>query len=343
MSHTTESEIQIDQNNNSHKRETRDHVIKVAILFFIAGIAYTNVFTEVWDNSLSWLDTNTENYLEDNRNKALVVFASARAINGIISVMQTAEISVIVGSASIGELLDPANDLVERFSSVMLISLVSLAVQEVLFGIGKDIGLRPLLAIGFAALGIATLGKGTFVEKCFKSVGSVVLTLAIFLKLVIPLTAWVGAYVGEQFLDQEYETAIASLEDIQETAKDLEDLVLQQAEDAVDQSTVLPSQNATSRSETVESLHSEAIEENGLFDRARSLSSNAIGAVAEAVSSVTGSIRNAFSIPRILSLAEFVGDLAEKVVNLIMVFLIQTVLIPVFTALLFWRLMQKMI
>ena len=352
MSQATMSETQIHQDDNERKKETRDRVIKVAILFLIAGFAYIGLFTAIWDRSpLSGLDTLTENYLEENRNKALVVFATARAINGIVSVIQTAEISVFVGSAGIGEFLDPANDLVEQFSSVMLVSLVSLAVQSVLFGVGKNIGLGPLLAIGIAALGIATLGKGTTFEKWFKAVGSVVLTVAIFLKLVIPLTAWVGTYVGEQFLDQEYETAIASLEDIEEMARDLGDSVLQPAEDSKGQSTVVTPQNTASSSEAVESPDSEDMEESGIFDQVRSMSSRAAGAIgdrvgettasiAESFSSVTGWAGNAFGIQRIISLA---NDLAEKVVNLIMVFLIQTVLIPVFTAFLFWRLMQKII
>ena len=232
----------------------------------------------------------------------------------------------------------------------MLISLVSLAVQSVLFGIGKNIGLGSLLAIGIAAWGVGTLGKGTTIEKWFKALGSVVITVAIFLKLVIPLTAWVGTYVGQHFLDQEYETAIANLEDIEETARDLGDSVLQPAEDSEDQSTVVTPQNTGSNSET-ESPDSEDMEESGIFDQVRSLTSRTTGAIrdrvgettgaiAESLGSVTGWVENAFGLQRIVSLA---NDLAEKVVNLIMVFLIQTVLIPVFTALLFWRLMQKVI
>ena len=63
---------------------------------------------------------------------AAIIYGVARAINATISVMQSAEVSVFVASAHPGELLDPLNDFIERFSSVMAWSLSSLVLQKIL-------------------------------------------------------------------------------------------------------------------------------------------------------------------------------------------------------------------
>ena len=66
---------------------------------------------------------------------AAVIYGVARSINGVISLIQSAEIGAIVGSVHPGELLDPINDLIERFSSVMAWSLSSLVLQKILLSI----------------------------------------------------------------------------------------------------------------------------------------------------------------------------------------------------------------
>ncbi len=66
---------------------------------------------------------------------AAIIYGVARAINATISVMQSAEVSVFVASAHPGELLDPLNDFIERFSSVMTWSLSSLVLQKILLAV----------------------------------------------------------------------------------------------------------------------------------------------------------------------------------------------------------------
>ena len=74
--------------------------------------------------------------------RALVSFATARALNGVISVAQGTEIALQPGGVGAtlapGQLLDPVNDLVEQFSQLMLIASVALGVEKILIGIGSD-------------------------------------------------------------------------------------------------------------------------------------------------------------------------------------------------------------
>ena len=68
--------------------------------------------------------------------RALVTFALARTLNGVISAVQGTEVALQPAGVGVtltpGEVLDPVNDLVERFSWIMLGATVSLGVQQVL-------------------------------------------------------------------------------------------------------------------------------------------------------------------------------------------------------------------
>jgi hypothetical protein len=72
--------------------------------------------------------------------RALVSFASARALNAVISAVQGTEISAQPMGFGVvftpGQVLDPVNDLVEQFSDAMLAASVAFGIQKMLISIG---------------------------------------------------------------------------------------------------------------------------------------------------------------------------------------------------------------
>ena len=98
------------------------------LIVLIAAVAATGVADQVSDD-----------YAEDALKRALATFAVARTLNGVISVAQGTEIALEPGGVGVmltpGQILDPINDLVERFSSVMLVAASSLGLQIVLLEI----------------------------------------------------------------------------------------------------------------------------------------------------------------------------------------------------------------
>ena len=90
-----------------------------------------------------------------------VAYASARTINALISTFQTAQVSIGFASISIGELLDPINDLVERFSAVMMWCLGSLALQKILIAAVAT----KTFQIIFTVIGMAALLNLFFKNK----------------------------------------------------------------------------------------------------------------------------------------------------------------------------------
>ena len=80
------------------------------------------------------IDDNAKKIVDDSFKQSVIVFGSAKALNGVISLAQGTEINLPFVVVAVGEILDPINDLVEQFSLIMLASLVSLGIQKILLG-----------------------------------------------------------------------------------------------------------------------------------------------------------------------------------------------------------------
>lgn len=93
----------------------------------------------------SWLspfDTTANAQVDAGLKRAAATYASARLLNGAISVVQGTQISAAPAGMGMtfapGEILDPLNDLVEQFSQVMLVAMVAFGVEKVLLTVGAS-------------------------------------------------------------------------------------------------------------------------------------------------------------------------------------------------------------
>ena len=104
---------------------------------------------------LAPLDAPAMRQADAGLKRALVSFATARLLNGVISVAQGTEASVQPFGVGVtfapGQILDPVNDLVEQFSHLMLAASVAFGVQKALISIGSYWPVS--LALSAAALG----------------------------------------------------------------------------------------------------------------------------------------------------------------------------------------------
>jgi hypothetical protein len=102
-------------------------------------------------SALTPVDRMAETRYESLFQRALVTFALARTLNGVISAVQGTELALQPAGVGVtltpGQVLDPINDLVERFSWIMLGATLSLGVQQVLLDVGQWWGVRLLLAV----------------------------------------------------------------------------------------------------------------------------------------------------------------------------------------------------
>ena len=141
------------------------------------------------------IDAYSSAYHDQALKQAALTYAAARGINALVSMLQTSTIEggavFVTGSVTIGELLDPVNDLIERFSTVMTLVLGSLAAQKLLMTItGHDAFLHLLLFSGLLLLGSVFLKLPLATGWLFKFF-VVTLCLRFFMVMVLSLNAMV--------------------------------------------------------------------------------------------------------------------------------------------------------
>ena len=147
--------------------------------------------------------------------RAMLAFGLAKGLNAVISLLQGTELSftpVGIGmNFSIGEILDPFNDLVERFSWVMLFASVSLGIQKLVLILSAKLFVQVAFGVSVVASLVLLWMK--------KMQGSMLLgyTLKAFLLLLLlRFSAIVFLFLSQFFynsvLQNEYETASKVIE-----------------------------------------------------------------------------------------------------------------------------------
>lgn len=174
---------------------------------------------------LSWsglLEETAEQSVKPTFQRALLAAALARGLNGVISVAQGTEIAIqpvgVGVTITAGEILDPLNDLVERFSWLALAASASLGTQMLL----SEIFAEPLVNLALTLTVVAYLAVLWWPSPLpslgwmLRLAGLVVLLR--FLFSVVTLTVgWVDHWV----LAERQEAAITQLSD---TTRDLEEM-----------------------------------------------------------------------------------------------------------------------
>ena len=171
-----------------------------------------------------FLDQRAATDYEQLFQRAFVTFALARTINGVISVLQGTEIALQPAGVGVtltpGEILDPVNDLVERFSWIMMGATISLGVQNVLLDISAWWVIQALVSALAAWLLIRVWypGQGAQLNRVlFRRV----FPLLLFIRFAVPVMLIANDMLYQQFLEQRYQQ---STEIVTEAGKELEQI-----------------------------------------------------------------------------------------------------------------------
>lgn len=160
--------------------------------------------------SASWLeffDKQSLAYIDKALVQATVTFGLARAFNAVISVLQSVEISVVAVSITIGEALDPLNDLVEQFSTLMQYAVGSLIIQKLLVEIvSHDFFKIVISATGAIFIASMYINNGKHLLPFAKT-----FIFTIFLRYIFILVIVMNAVVDTVFLNESIDADIATL------------------------------------------------------------------------------------------------------------------------------------
>lgn len=161
------------------------------------------------------VDVQAQQHAQRAFTRALITFGVARTLNGVISVAQGTEVAIepagVGVNFTVGQILDPVNDLVERFSGVMLIATSSLGLQNVLLRISAWWGVTALLAIA-AAWYLITLWRPSWRGGRFESAALKILLVTIFMRFGVALLIIGTSLVFDTFLEAQQAEATAALE-----------------------------------------------------------------------------------------------------------------------------------
>ena len=168
------------------------------------------------------IDRASEEQAENALTNALVTFVVARTLNGVISVAQGTEIALEPGGVGVvlsaGEILDPVNDLIERFSAVMLIAASSLGLQALLLNITSWWGVTAFLLAAAAGFLVVIWAPRSAAASYAEPVLRVLLIL-LFVRFAVPVLIVGTTVISDAFLVPEQEAATAILRD---TTADIE-------------------------------------------------------------------------------------------------------------------------
>jgi hypothetical protein len=175
-------------------------------------------------------DRLAESYTERGIERTLITFAVVRGLNGVISVAQGTELAMSPAGVGLvlapGQILDPINDLLERFSWVVLASGTSMGIQRLLLEMAQSVwisGAISLLVVLFLVLywwpALAKVENDQLptdaYDRRYALTRSVLLRsvlVLLFLRFSVPLVAVINHLLYEQFLQPVYTEMQSALE-----------------------------------------------------------------------------------------------------------------------------------
>jgi len=231
--------------------------------------------------------------------RAFATFALTRALNGAISVVQGTELALqpagVGVTVTVGQALDPLDDLVERFSSVMLTATAALVAEGLLL---EASAAPPLLALLLVATLVVLLRLWwpAFTEFDTAGLAPRLLVIMLFLRLALPLTALAADAFTTAWLEGRRVQAVETLD--------------------------------------------EAREELAALEHERSAASTAPdGGVIDALRRAARSGAAQLDLSgRLEALQVRIDRAAERVVDLLVVFVLQTIVVPILGLVVLWRL-----
>src|SRR5690554_698862 len=171
--------------------------------------------------AVSWLgviDRYSKDYVNSATVQALTAFATARMLNAGISVAKSLEVSIpVVGGVAVQpfQVLDPINDLVEQYSTIMQVAIASLVTQKILIEIVASELFKILLTLAGLVLIISFFIKGGSYSGLFMKA----FALAGLVRFLFALVVLLNGIIDQGFVDQK---TVENMQSVQVTAEQVQ-------------------------------------------------------------------------------------------------------------------------
>jgi hypothetical protein len=161
---------------------------------------------------VSWqgkADDYSKTYINDSLQGAVVAYAGARTLNAGISVLQSTDVGVGFASITIGQSLDPINDLIEDFSSLLKWAIGSLLIQKILLNVISDLGFNLLLSGAGLWLIVDLIWPSRFSIQVRKFVLSILV-----IRFALVAAVLCNSLVDQLYLERELTQNIAAINEL---------------------------------------------------------------------------------------------------------------------------------
>ncbi len=160
------------------------HQRRVLIVVAVIAAVFFAWYPPIQDQANAQVDAGLK--------RALISFASARTLNAIISVVQGTEMSVQPFGVGLtltpGQVLDPINDLLEQFSSLMLVASVAFGIQKILLAVGGHFAVSAVVSAVLILWAWLALS-----DKSVTWVSRLVLVL-LMIRFAVPWSPWAAIW-----------------------------------------------------------------------------------------------------------------------------------------------------
>lgn len=246
--------------------------------------------------------------------ESFAMYGVARGLNATISVVQSTEVDAVVVSSNIGAVLEPINNAIERFSTVMTYAIGSLLLQGVVLAFVSSALFKWLFAfialVTFSTLTIgwsrrSTDASGIDLLNRLSGTAVKLFVVAAVIRFIVPVFVIASYLAGQALLQPEIDRRSGELSAISEEISGDDQQILDQL--AIDENGV----------EDPNDLESATEEGSGILDRARD---------------AAGRMLPDFSMPdfssTISNLLERAANLAEYLTRLLVLMVIKNIVLP---------------
>jgi hypothetical protein len=266
--------------------------------------------------AISWMgfiDSQSAAYIDSALKQALVTYGVARGVNAVVSVLQT----IHLFGLGVGEVLDPINDLVERFSSVMELAIGSLFIQKVLLEITSSLFFKfALTASGgllILALYVRTGINTLLISRVFVSL--------VFIRFSIAIVVLLNGMVSAAFVTDKIDADVAVVEQVEKSAPAPEQTAEDVAVQPAPQTEPTPEVSAATGTETIQTSEPE---KKSLFGKLADFGTKLKDVGAKAVVVVKEKVKK--WDPK--AMKEKIEKVVPQMLNLMALFLLKTLILP---------------
>ena len=162
---------------------------------------------------LAPLDAPAAAYVDRALLQAGGAYVGARALERLLAVAGDISIGIGFVEGRPGQVFEPLRDLLDRFSTVVLAALASLTLQKVLLELGGEVALALFgTAAALLAAGAVLAGERHSLARSLGSAAGLLLGTAVLLRLLLPLTGIGVSAIAGQVLDERERAATATIE-----------------------------------------------------------------------------------------------------------------------------------